>query len=176
MKNVGKAAGVFNYEKLLDLNAQYIREASDDFLAEELKPFLQRLGFDNLSTDKLKEVASLLKMRSKTLVEMAEAARFFFEKDLSYEEKGDKKFLKPEVLPYLEILHQELALLSSFKMESLENCFELFLKEQNVTLKIIAQPLRMILTGKTASPGLFEVMETFGREKVLLERLEQAGR
>ncbi len=172
LENVGKAAGVFNYEKLLDLNAQYIREASDDFLAEKLKPFLQRLGFDNLATDKVKEVASLLKMRSKTLVEMAEAARFFFEKDLLFEEKGDQKFLKPEVLPYLEILHRKLALLPSFKKEALENCFELFLNEQNVALKIIAQPLRMILTGKTASPGLFEVMETLGKGKVS-ERLEK---
>ena len=172
LENVGKAAGVFNYEKLLDLNAQYIREASDDFLAEKLKPFLQRLGFDNLATDKVKEVASLLKIRSKTLVEMAEAARFFFEKDLLFEEKGDKKFLKPEILPYLEIMRQELTRLSSFEKEGLENCFERFLKEENVALKIIAQPLRMILTGKTASPGLFEVMETLGREKVL-ERMEK---
>ena len=172
LENVGKAAGVFNYEKLLDLNAQYIREASDDFLAEKLKPFLQRLGFDNLATDKVKEVASLLKIRSKTLVEMAEAARFFFEKDLLFEEKGDKKFLKPEILPYLEIMRQELTRLSSFEKEDLENCFERFLKEENVALKIIAQPLRMILTGKTASPGLFEVMETLGREKVL-ERMEK---
>ena len=172
LKNVGKAAGVFNYEKLLDLNAQYIREASDDFLAGELKPFLQRLGFDNLHTDQLKEVASLLKMRCKTLVEMAEAARFFFEEDLSFEEKGDKKFLKPEILPYLEALHQELTLLSPFKKDGLENSFIRFLEEQNITLKIIAQPLRMVLTGKTASPGLFEVMETLGKEKVL-NRLEK---
>ena len=172
LENVGKSAGVFNYEKLLDLNAQYIREASDDFLAGELKPFLQRLGFDNLDTDKLKEVASLLKMRSKTLVEMAEAARFFFEKELSFEEKGDKKFLNPEILPYLEVLHQKLTVLSPFKKDSLENCFTLFLQEQNIALKIIAQPLRMILTGKTASPGLFEVMETLGNQ-VVLERLEK---
>ncbi|MCJ7810562.1 MAG: glutamate--tRNA ligase, partial [Desulfobulbaceae bacterium] len=104
LESVGKAAGVFNYEKLLDLNAQYIREASGDFLARELKLFLQRIGFEDLDTEKLKEVVSLLKMRSKTLVEMAEAARFFFEEDISFEEKGDKKFLQPEILPYLESL------------------------------------------------------------------------
>ncbi len=63
-------------------------------------------------------------------------------------------------------------MLSSFEKQNLESCFERFLKEQNVALKTIAQPLRMILTGKTASPGLFEVMETLGREKVL-ERLEK---
>ena len=172
LENVGKAAGVFNYEKLLDLNAQYIREASDDFLARELKPFLQRIGFEDPDSDKLKEIVALLKMRSKTLVEMAEAARFFFEENLSFEKKGDKKFLKPEILPYLEGSYRKLSALASFDKDHLEECFAAFLKEQNITFKSIAQPLRMVLTGKTASPGIFEVMETLGSKKVL-QRLEK---
>ncbi len=172
LENVGKAAGVFNYEKLLDLNAQYIREASDDFLARELKPFLQRLGLDNLNTEKLKEVVALLKMRSKTLIEMAEAARFFFEEDLSFEKKGDKKFLKSDILPYLEGSYRKLSALAAFDKASLEECFAAFLKEQDIPFKKIAQPLRMVLTGRTASPGIFEVMETLGSKKVL-RRLEK---
>ena len=172
LESVGKAAGVFNYEKLLDLNAQYIREASDDFLARELELFLQRIGFEDLDTEKLKEVASLLKMRSKTLVEMAEAARFFFEEDISFEEKGDKKFLQPEILPYLESLYPKLTALAAFDKDTLEECLAGFLKEQDIPFKNIAQPLRMVLTGKTASPGLFEVMDVLGSKKVL-QRMEK---
>ena len=126
LESVGKAAGVFNYEKLLDLNAQYIREASDDFLARELELFLQRIGFEDLDTEKLKEVASLLKMRSKTLVEMAEAARFFFEEDISFEEKGDKKFLQPEILPYLEGLYPKLTALATFERTPLKSAWRDF--------------------------------------------------
>ena len=172
LESVGKAAGVFNYEKLLDLNAQYIREASDDFLARELELFLQRIGFEDLDTGKLKEVVSLLKMRSKTLVEMAEAARFFFEENITFEEKGDKKFLQPEILPYLEGLYPKLTALATFEKNALEECLAGFLKEQDIPFKNIAQPLRMVLTGKTASPGLFEVMDVLGSKKVL-QRMEK---
>ena len=173
LKNVGKAAGVFNPEKLLDLNARYIRESSDEFLTGQLFPFLRRLGYEDLDEGKIREVVSIIKPRSKTLVEMAEGARFCLDEEVVYEEKGDEKFLRPDVLGLLEDLCKTIAAISPFDQAGLERGFADFMEVKGVKLKKIAQPLRVALTGKTASPGIFEVMEVLGRERVI-KRIEKA--
>jgi glutamyl-tRNA synthetase len=173
LENVGKSAGVFNMEKLQDLNAWYIRESADDILAKDLIPFLEKSGFKNLDKEKVKDVVATLKIRSKTLEDMAESARFYFEKDISYDEKADNKFLKPDILELLENLQARLEQTSVFDQEGLEKTFVAFLEANRIKLKKVAQPLRVALTGKTASPGIFEVMEVLGKEAVL-ERLGNA--
>jgi glutamyl-tRNA synthetase len=167
LENVGKSAGIFNMEKLLDLNAWYIRRSSDEFLARELIPFLQKLGFEGLENEKVEEVVATLKPRSKTLLDMAEGASFYFMDEITYDEKADAKFLKPDVLGLLEDLQARLDKSSQFDQAGLEKTFMAFLEDNEIKLKKVAQPLRVALTGKTASPGIFEVMEVLGREKVL---------
>jgi glutamyl-tRNA synthetase len=173
LENVGKSAGVFNAEKLLDLNAWYIRESSDEFIAEKLMPFLQQLGLENLDKKKVERAVGTLKARSKTIVEMAEGARFYFQDEITYEKKGDDKFLKPNVLELLEALHESLERTPDFIQAKLEETFTTFLEEKEIKLGKVAQPLRIALTGKTVSPGIFEVMEVLGKETVL-KRLARA--
>jgi len=173
LKNVGKSAGVFNADKLRDLNAWYIRNSSDEFLARELIPFLQQFGLKGLEQQKIKEAVATLKPRSKTLLDMAEGALFYFQEQITYEKKADDKFLKPDILGLLEDIHGRLEKASEFNQAALEKIFVAFLEDNEIKLKKVAQPLRVSLTGKTASPGIFEVMEILGREKVL-ERLEKA--
>lgn len=173
LESVGKAAGVFNAEKLLDLNAWYIRESSDEFLAERLTPFLENQGFRNLDVGKVRKAVSILKVRSKTLVEMAEGAHFCLAEEIAYEKKGADKFLKPGVVELFEDLNNRLAAMPEFNQESIEKLFIDFLEEKEIKLRKLAQSLRVALTGKTASPGIFEVMEVLGREKVI-ERIRKA--
>lgn len=173
LETVGKAAGVFNLEKLLDLNGWYIRESSDESLARGLVPFLQRLGFEDPEEEKVRKAVSILKIRSKTLLEMAEGARFLFQREISYDKKGDDKFLKPNILGLFEELREKLQQTPAFNQADLEKALTELLEEKEIKLKKIAQPLRVALTGKTASPGIFEVMELLGREKVI-ERVEKA--
>ncbi len=173
LDHVGKSAGVFNTEKLLDLNAWYIRESSDDFLVEQVRPFLLKLGVTNADETVLKAIIPHLKARSKTLVELAEGAKFCFVDGLAYEKKGDDKFLKKEIAPLLEKLAGTLSETELFDQETLEKTFVSFLEANEIKLKKIAQPLRMALTGKTASPGIFEVMQVLGKEKVV-ERIRKA--
>ena len=175
LEQVGKSAGIFNMEKLLDLNASYIRESSNEFLAGQLIPFLELLGFAALDEEKVKKAAGTLKARSKTLVDMAESARFYFEKDIAYEKKGDAEFLTPDVLGLFQGLHQTLGKIPEFTQAGLEKAFLAFLDEHQIKLKTLAQPLRVALTGRKVSPGIFEVMEVLGKEEVL-ERLGKAIR
>jgi glutamyl-tRNA synthetase len=173
LENVGKSAGIFNAEKLLDLNAWYIRRSSDDFLAIEVIPFLQRLGIERPDEETLMKAVGTMKLRSKTLVEMAEGARFYFEEGITYEKNADEIFLKPDVVELLETLLVRLEGVTDFSQAVLEKTFVSFLEENEIKLKKVAQPLRVALTGKTVSPGIFEVMEVLGKEKVL-ERLSKA--
>jgi len=173
LENVGKSPGIFNAEKLLDLNAQYIRESPTAFLTKAVIPFLEGLGCSNLDRPRVVQAVETLKMRSRTLVEMAQGALFYFQDDFPYEEKGDQKFLKPGVLGPLQEIRDRLAGAADFSQEGLEEVFRLFLEEQQIKLGKVAQPIRVALTGRSASPGLFEVMEILGKETVL-DRLDRA--
>jgi glutamyl-tRNA synthetase len=173
LEHVGKSAGVFNAEKLLDLNAQYIRESESADLSEEIIPFLKRLGCDSFDREKLVPAIETLQPRSKTLQEMAEGALFYFQDEITYEPKADKKFLKRNLLDLLVEITGRLEQSPRFDQKALEDLFVVFLEEREIKLGKIAQPIRVALTGKTASPGLFEVMEVLGKEAVL-RRLNQA--
>ena len=166
-KNIGSSAGVFNSDKLLDLNAWYIREAKPSWLASELMIFLKRLGCNDPDLKVVEMAVDTLKPRSRTLVEMAENAGFYFQEDITYEQKGDKKFLRANVLELLDDLLGRLEKWSDFSEKGLEALFIPFLEEKEIKLGKIAQPLRVALTGRTVSPGLFEVMNVLGKEKVL---------
>jgi glutamyl-tRNA synthetase len=135
LKNVGKSAGVFNADKLLDLNAWYIRNSSDEFLASELIPFLQPFGFKGLEKQKVKEVVATLKPRSKTLLDMAEGSLFYFQEKITYEKKADDKFLKPDILGLLEDIHGRLEKAPEFDQADLEKIFAVFLEEMKSSSK-----------------------------------------
>jgi glutamyl-tRNA synthetase len=173
LKNVGKSAGVFNNDKLLDLNAWYIRGSDDDKLVHEILPFLDSLGLKSLDNEKVNKAVATLKERSKTLLDMAESSRFYFEEDFTYDKKGEKKFLKKDIVHLFEKALKRLKGLTEFNQKNLEKTFEALIKENNINFKKIAQPLRMALTGKTVSPGIFEVMDVLGKEEVL-KRLDRA--
>jgi glutamyl-tRNA synthetase len=172
LKHVGKSAGIFNMEKLLDCNAKYIREEDNDKLADLLIPFLAKLGCSNLPREKVKGAAKTLKARSKTLLDMSENAVFYFQ-DITYEKQADEKFLVPELVEMLEDLLLDLKGAPNFDHNELENIFSAFLQRHQVKLGTIAQPVRVALTGKTVSPGIFEIMEVMGQDMVI-QRLSHA--
>ncbi len=173
LQNVGKSAGVFNAEKLLDLNAWYIRETSNELLAGKVMPLLETMGYKDLNQNVLEQAVSTLKARSKTLIELAESALFYFQEEITYDDQADQKFLNTDVINLLNDLRQELANIKEFSHQNLEKVFVDFLEEKQIKLKKVAQPLRVALTGRTMSPGLFEIMEVMGREKVL-QRISKA--
>ncbi len=170
---VGKSAGVFNPEKLLWLNSHYIKESDDRALASLLAPFIEQRGFPIPDLDYGAGIVSTLKMRAKTLVEMAEAADFYFQEELTFLPEAVQKFFTQEVIPLFEDLTHRLSGLSDWNKPALEETFQNFINETGMKMKQIAQPIRLALTGKTASPGLFEVMEVLGPKRTL-NRLNKA--
>lgn len=172
LDHVGKSAGIFNVEKLLDLNAKYIREKDDDTLTDLVIPFLHNLGCKHITGETVRGAVRTLKPRSKTLLEMAEKSLFYF-KEITYEPEADAKFLVPESSELLEELLSVLKAVEVFTRDGLERVFSVFIETRRIKLGVVAQPLRVALTGTTVSPGIFEVMEVMGQEQVA-KRLSKA--
>ncbi len=172
LEKLGKSPGVFNPEKLLSLNAEHIKRTPPKILAQRLLPFLARRGVPVEGADLEAVVASLIP-RSKTLVEMADGALFFYTDKVVYEESAARKFLKPENAPILKQVSARLERLPAFEEEALEDAFKGIMAQTGLKLGKIAQPVRVALTGKTASPGIFEILEILGKARTL-ERLRRA--
>ncbi len=173
LEHIGRSAGVFDSEKLLALNADHIRATPAKALVALLKPFLKRHGAAVEDNELLVKVIETLHARSKTLDEMAQSALFYFAEDIDYEEKAAKKFLKPAVLEALQLLLAQFESLDTFSEENLETVFKTVMDQTGLKLGKIAQPVRVALTGRTASPGIFEVAAIIGKGKVI-SRLNKA--
>jgi glutamyl-tRNA synthetase len=169
LENIGKSPGVFNQEKLLALNAEHIRHSTPQQLLPHLRPFLKAREFemDDPITPESEKLIDTLSPRSKTLEELAENTRFFYESEIQYEEKAAKKFLKSAALAPLEQVYGQLESLPDFEEKALEDAFRAVMESSGLKLGKIAQPVRVALTGKTVSPGIFEVIALIGRSKTL---------
>jgi len=167
LENVGKSAAVFNTEKLLWLNGLYLRQEKPEMLAERLLPFLEPRGLKPRSMVWLTEVVKTLQERSKTLGEMADQARFYFRDDWEVDEKAAKKYLTENIKEPLQMLIARLESRSEPDESGLEEIFKEIVTQKGVKLGAIAQPVRIALTGRAVSPGIYEIMRILGRDEVL---------
>ena len=173
LENVGKSAAVFNTEKLLWLNGLYIRQENPEHLADLLGPFLEERNLKPRSREWLVEVIKTLQERSKTLVEMADQAAFYFRGDFEFDEKASKKHLTPAIKEPLEMLIAALASSPEPGEKELERMFQEIVTKKGIKLGAIAQAVRVSLTGRAVSPGIYEVMKILGKDEVL-QRLSRA--
>jgi len=176
---IGKAPAKFDFAKLENLNAHYIKQCENDRLIELAEPFYQIPTTDLGRARTLKHIDEI-KDRAKTLIDFAKASNFYHKTvPFNYDEKAQK--LITEGKPILELLHKKITELED--TTSTEDNFTA--PEVTALCKIIAQdhadgklgkvamPLRAALTGSTQSPSIFEAAAILGKEEVL-ERLKAA--
>jgi len=162
IESVGRSAGVFNTEKLLWLNAHYIKHGDPVRLAGLLIPFLEERGVDPEAGPDLVAVVRTLQERSKTMLEMADGAVFYYKEVTRYDEKGAAKFFTPETPALLESLVGKLEALESVSLESIEAAFKDLCEEKGIKLGGIGPAVRLALSGSTVSPGIYEMILAFG--------------
>ncbi len=176
IRKIGKRGSVFDYKKLYWMNSVYIRKKTDEELFKLALPYFKEYGLvkDKKSEEILRKIIPLFKERIKTLSEFPPFAEYFFKDEFSYEEKGIKKYFKtPEVFALLMEIKEELEKLENFEVNDIEQAIRSFAEQKNIKPAKIIHPLRVALTGRTIGPGLFELMEVLGKDKVL-RRIEQA--
>ncbi len=165
LADVGKSAAVFNPEKLLWLNGQYIHRAGPARLAELVRPFLPPGA--PISDDWLSRIVVPLRERSRTLVELAGSMGYFLSPDYPIDPKAEEKFLTAQTRPRLARLADRLARIERWEISEIEKAFSELLAVEGLKLSDLAQPVRVALTGRTVSPGIYEVVELLGKEETL---------
>lgn len=173
LENIGTSASVFDIEKLRWLNGHYIRNTSPERLCQLVKPFLKKLGYPPKSDEYILKAVVTLQPRCSTLEELAASMNFYMSDQFEYEDSGVKKFFSPEIVPVLEEIADHIEKTEKMDEKELEAYFRELSERTGIKLKMIAQPVRLALTGRTASPGLFEIMSILGKEEVI-KRLKRA--
>jgi glutamyl-tRNA synthetase len=174
IEDVGKSAGVFDLEKLSWVNSHYMKTLPLERLVADVKPFLEVRGHRGLSEDWIAKMVATLRERARTLAELVDLASYFLSDTVAIDPKAGAKFLKPETRPLLLELAERLGSVPRWDASSIQTAFEAIMTERRLGLGKIAQPVRVAITGGTASPGIFEVLEVVGRERSL-SRLRRAA-
>lgn len=174
LEHVNLSPSRFDINKLQHLNAHYIKAADPDRIARLIVPFLEEIGIEAAPTPWLSRAVSTLQERSRTLAEMADAMIYYFRRKET-DPKAAKKFLTPEIAPVFEEIVKAFEALPEFSPSAMEAALHAIAEKRSGELKI-HQPIRVALTGGTASPGLFDVMEILGREEVSRRLLDAAAR
>lgn len=180
---IGRSAARFDFAKLENLNGHYLRAMPDAEIVQQLKtlvPFLPdggametRIGTEGWR--KLERAMPGLKERAKTLVELLDNAGYLFaQRPLTLDEQAEKHLdaAGRETLAALLPLLRDVA---PWTPDALEECVRGFAEGTGRKLGKVAQPLRAALTGRTTSPGIFDVLEVLGREEALARIADQAG-
>ncbi len=179
LEAVGKSAARLDFDKLDFVNGQHLKRAAPDALVAAYEAFRTRAGHPALTPtarERLLRATPALQDRAKTLVEFGEAAHFaLVERPLAFDDKAAKA-LDPVATERLRRLRAALAALSDWSAEALDAALRAFAEAEGEKLGKIAQPARAALTGRGASPGVFDVMRALGREESLARLGDAAQR
>jgi glutamyl-tRNA synthetase len=179
---VHSSAAAFNTEKLLWLNQHYIKSSDPQHVAHHLSWHLGKLGIDPAAGGPpLVDVVQAQRERAKTLVEMAQNSVFFYRDFEAYDEKAAAKHLKPAVRDAVADLRQRLAEVQPWEPAALHDVVHATATAHGLDLGKLAQPLRVMVSGKGVSPPIDVTLALVGRTRVLqrldrgLEFLARAG-
>ncbi|SNY93697.1 glutamyl-tRNA synthetase [Cohaesibacter sp. ES.047] len=179
---MNKAAARFDFKKLENLNGVYMRNADDDYLLERLTALLPFIdGEDMLAKiDDEKKRQILLAMpgvkeRAKTLLDLKAGLEFLFDtRPLAMEEKA-AKLLTDDARAMLAELVPQFDALSDWTLESTDQLVRAFAEKKELKLGKVAQPLRAALTGRSTSPGIFDVLVVLGKDESIARLKDQAS-
>lgn len=166
--DINKSASAYNKEKLIWLNAHYIKQASYERLIKELRTF----GVDISGHPKKELLIDALRDRAKTLVEFAAMIQQIIQTPNAYDEKAVEKFLDTKtienLISYLTALKKSPPLQNASEFETFT---KEYLENNGLKLKDLAQAIRIAMVGNSVSPSIFEVLEIIGFTG-MIERIE----
>ncbi len=168
---VGRSDGKFDEDKFADVAFEHLKEPelmSLDRYAALVGPFLEQRGIESPDLDKVRAGLDAVRLRARSLADAAEALDFYFREPPEFDPKASKKFLVPDAAPILTQMVSILEAEPTWEPEALEAKVKAWSESADIKLKLIAQPARVALTGRSASPGLFDVMMVLGRERSLM--------
>jgi glutamyl-tRNA synthetase len=180
---IGRSAARFDFAKLESLNGHYIRHSDDQSLVTMFEGVLDyvpggselKAKLNDTTRAQLLQAMPSLKERAKTLIELIDASYFIFaERPLAIEPKA-AALLTPENRELIRRLRAALEEVTDWTPTTTEAAMRAFAEANNLKLGAVAQPLRVALTGRTTSPGIFDVLKVLGRQECLARLADQAS-
>ena len=173
LRSVNKSASSINPKKLLWLNQHYIKNSDNKKLIFMLNSFFGDMNLPIDSGPDLSDLVSVQKDRIETVKELAEQSTFFYEDFKKYDEKMAEKYLQPILLKPFKVLYEEFDNNTSWNNENIKSILNKIAEGFDIKIGKLAQPLRVAITGKNVSPGIYDTVWLLGREKTL-KRLNNA--
>ena len=178
LEQMSRKAAIYDTKKLTWMNGQYLSELPLEKILPEVKPFFLK---DGLVTEEwlaeneayFAKLVDTVRVRVKTLQEVADASTYFFKEVEEYDEKGVAKHFKPEAAELLEKCKAALEADEVFDLASTEAIYNKIAEDNQLALGKVIHPTRLALTGRTVSPGMFDVMVLLGKERTLA-RMQKA--
>jgi glutamyl-tRNA synthetase len=180
---IGRSAARFDFAKLENLNGHYIRHADDSALVTMFEKLLDyvpdgaelKAKLNDTTRAQLLRAMPSLKERAKTLLDLISGSYFIFaDRPLELEPKA-AALLTPETRELIGKLRTALEAVTDWSSETTEAAMRNFAEQNNLKLGAVAQPLRVALTGRTTSPGIFDVLAVLGRDQCLARLADQAA-
>lgn len=173
LKNISKSPAMFNPEKLLWLNQYYFKNGNREDIARQLVWQFNQMGVDIHRGPALTDIVKAQAERAKTLKEMAEKSRFFYEENIVYDQKTAAEHLTPEILPLLTRVTEQLQSLSEWNEAAIHAVITQTAENLGLKMGKIAQPIRVAMTGNTISPPIDATLYLLGKQQTLA-RLNRA--
>ena len=167
IKDINKSSSNFNIEKLQWINQQYLMNLEPVKVAKQLAFYMMEHGIKIEDGPALVEIVMLLRERSKTLVEMVENSRFFYESFDEYDAKSVKKHIKEGTPAILVSIREKLAGLEEWYADNIHHVVQEVVNELEIGFPKVAMPLRIAVTGSTMSPSIDTTLDLLGKEKTL---------
>jgi glutamyl-tRNA synthetase len=167
-EHVGTGGAKYDLKKLAAVQGEHLRMLEPAQIAELAFPFVRARGLDVAADDpRLVPAFASVRLRASTLADAAERVDFYFRSEPVFDEASKKKFLVPGTAPHLMHIAQVIEGSETFTEAALEANVNAYLERNGISMKDCAQALRVALTGRSAAPGLFEIMLVLGKAETV---------
>jgi glutamyl-tRNA synthetase len=166
LERVGSSNAVFDFKKLVWMNGKYMSSLSLQRILEAVEPYLQ-----DKSWGKDPEFASrvdLMRTRATTLVELVQMLEVYYNEDFGYDAKGLEKARKDAGLKaLLDEFIANVANQQEWEVPALESTLRNFTEQKGIKAAVLIHPIRLGVSGKTSGPGLFELLQSLGKQSTV---------
>jgi glutamyl-tRNA synthetase len=169
-EHCNRSDGKFDAKKFLAINHDHLKTArlmGDDEYVERLLPFLEKRGLRGLERDRVRQTLPLIRERATTFADAADRLDFVFRDPPVVDPAAAAKFLGPSSAPLLRDFAAVIEKAEPWTVQALEERVTAWLAERGLQIKDVAQAARVALTGRTASPGLYEVIAALGKSRAV---------